>query len=111
MQHEFADKLFATALKHLGYPVQNLATKVGTRFRPASLRLARGHNRIAEAFAAAAAHVGDDIAPFVFEREVAPRLSAWKLAIDIDLVGFRDCDALLFRRGCPDLQTVQCEYH
>ena len=100
LQHNLSNKLFSTALEHFANAIQNLPAEICTRFRPAWLRLARHDDRIAKILTAAAAHIGNDVAVLVFEREVASRLSARKLAADINLVGFRDRDALISCSCC-----------
>ena len=46
-----------------------------------------------EILAATATHIGNDASLFVLKREITPGLCPWKLATDIELVGFGDCDS------------------
>ena len=93
LEFQLGNELLPPPLQHLGDAIQDLSPQVSVRTGPSRLSLARCDGRIPKILAAAATDVRDHLALSVFQREIAPRLGARKLAVDIDLVGLGDGDA------------------
>ena len=91
---EFVRQFRGALLGDLGGAVENLAAEVRAGFRPAGLRLARGHRGVAEILARSEAIVGELRAAIEGLRGGdAAAFAARKFSADEELVGFENVEA------------------